>query len=103
VLGAVNNSTGTSSSYSGGFAATQRIDASTVEVRANGTTTVGTGIASSPGNDRSAFVFARNDVGTANAFSNSRIAFYSIGESISDLALLDTRVTALVNAIGAAL
>ena len=36
------------------------------------------------------------------AFSNGRIAFYSIGESL-DLALLDARVTALVNAIGAAI
>jgi len=103
VLGYVNTATGTSSSYSGGFAATQRIDASTVEVRANGATTVGTGIASSPGNDRSTFVFARNDVGTANAFTDARLAFYSIGESISDLALLDARVSALVTAIGAAL
>ena len=35
--------------------------------------------------------------------SSSRLAFYSIGESISDLALLDARVTALVTSIGAAL
>ena len=34
--------------------------------------------------------------------SNARLAFYSIGESL-DLALLDARVTALVNAIGAAI
>ena len=101
VLGSVNNSTGTSRPYSGGFAATQRIDASTVEVRANGATTVGTGLTSLPGNDRSTFVFARNDVGTANSFSNSRIAFYSIGEAL-DLEALDARVTALVTAIGAA-
>jgi hypothetical protein len=33
--------------------------------------------------------------------SNGRLSFYSIGESL-DLALLDTRVTALINAIGAA-
>jgi len=36
------------------------------------------------------------------AYSNSRLAFYSIGESL-DLALLDARVTDLINAIGAAI
>ena len=41
-------------------------------------------------------VFVR---GTSN-YSNARIAFYSIGESL-DLALLDARVTTLINAIGA--
>jgi hypothetical protein len=35
-------------------------------------------------------------------YTNSRLAFYSIGESL-DLALLDTRVTALITAIGAAI
>jgi hypothetical protein len=35
-------------------------------------------------------------------FSNARIACYSIGESL-DLALLDARVTALINAIAAAI
>jgi hypothetical protein len=34
--------------------------------------------------------------------TNARLAFYSIGESL-DLALLDTRVTALISAIGAAI
>jgi hypothetical protein len=38
--------------------------------------------------------------GPAN-FSAARLAFYSIGESL-DLALLDARVTDLINAIGAA-
>jgi hypothetical protein len=34
--------------------------------------------------------------------ANARLAFYSIGESL-DLALLDTRVTTLVNAFAAAI
>jgi len=34
--------------------------------------------------------------------TNARLAFYSIGESL-DLALLDARVTDLINAIGAAI
>ena len=37
----------------------------------------------------------------ASLYTNARIAFYSIGESL-DLALLDTRVTALITAIGTA-
>jgi hypothetical protein len=39
---------------------------------------------------------------TPAAFFAGRLAFYSIGESL-DLALLDTRVTALINAIAAAI
>jgi hypothetical protein len=42
------------------------------------------------------FVFARNESGTPGNYTNARIAFYSIGESL-DLALLDTRVTTLMN------
>jgi hypothetical protein len=38
----------------------------------------------------------------ASQFSASRLAFYSIGESL-DLALLDARVTDLINAFGAAI
>jgi len=47
-------------------------------------------------------VFDRSTNATYTARSNARIAFYSVGESISDLALLDARVTALITAIGAA-
>jgi hypothetical protein len=39
---------------------------------------------------------------TGSVYSNARLAFYSIGESL-DLALLDTRVSALITAIGAAI
>jgi hypothetical protein len=45
------------------------------------------------------YVFAFNGV---NQFSNARLAFYSIGESLN-LALLDARVTDLINAFGAAI
>jgi hypothetical protein len=38
----------------------------------------------------------------AGAYSNARLAFYSIGESLN-LALLDARVTALINAFAAAI
>ena len=50
----------------------------------------------------SLFVFARRQSGAPAAFSNARLAFYSIGESL-DLALLDARVTALVNALAVAI
>jgi hypothetical protein len=48
-------------------------------------------------------VFARKNAnGVLSSYSNARLAFYSIGESI-DLAKLDTRVTDLITAIGAAI
>jgi hypothetical protein len=46
----------------------------------------------------SLFVFGRS----AAASTNARLAFYSIGESL-DLALLDARVTDLINAFGVAI
>jgi hypothetical protein len=47
-------------------------------------------------------IFARSISGSISEYSTSRIAFYSIGESL-DLARLDARVTDLINAIGAAI
>jgi hypothetical protein len=48
------------------------------------------------------FVFARNNNGTLSLPTDARLAFYSIGESLN-LALLDARVTTLVNAFAAAI
>jgi hypothetical protein len=49
------------------------------------------------------YVFCRNRVGTgAEVFASSRLSFYSIGEAL-DLALLDSRVSTLMTAIGAAI
>ena len=53
---------------------------------------------SSPPANAAIQVFARN----AASFSDARLAFYSIGESL-DLAALDTRVSNLITAIGAAI
>jgi hypothetical protein len=50
----------------------------------------------------SIFVYGRNIGGTNNNYSNARLAFYSIGESL-DLALLDARVSALITAFGVAI
>ena len=46
------------------------------------------------------FVYLTN--GSSTVYSNARLAFYSIGESL-DLAALDTRVSNLITAIGAAI
>jgi hypothetical protein len=70
--------------------------------RANGSTE-SFNRASQPALNGAVLVHARNVSDAPQLPSASRLAFYSIGESISDLALLDTRVTALVTAIGAAL
>jgi hypothetical protein len=48
------------------------------------------------------FVFGLNEAGALTLPTASRLAFYSIGESL-DLALLDARVTDLINAFGAAI
>jgi hypothetical protein len=56
---------------------------------------------SSAPNSGNYFVFRRNDA-TVPGYSNARLAFYSIGESL-DLAALDTRVSNLITAIGAAI
>lgn len=60
-------------------------------------------IASAAPSALNTFVFASNNNGTAgDNLGTNRLAFYSIGESL-DLALLDTRVSALYTAIGAAI
>lgn len=48
------------------------------------------------------YVFARNNSNAIISPTNARFAFYSIGESL-DLALLDARVTDLINAFAAAI
>ena len=58
--------------------------------------------ASTAPNSNNLFVFAFNNSGTPSTHTNARLAFYSIGESL-DLALLDARVTDLINAFGAAI
>ena len=47
------------------------------------------------------FIYGTN-TGSLSSAGNSRLAFYSIGESLN-LALLDSRVSALITAIGAAI
>ena len=97
---------GGDSSFSGvgrwttGFIGINRSDSSSFQYRDNGTseTVSNTSVSLFDGTIR---VFARGGV-TPSSFYDGRIAFYSIGESL-DLAALDTRVSALITAIGAAI
>jgi hypothetical protein len=80
-----------------GFMGTSRDNSSNFDYRLNGTTgTVAAVALSSSNGDFS--VFRR----TGFTPTNARLSFYSIGESL-DLALLDTRVSNLITAIGAAI
>jgi hypothetical protein len=76
-----------------------RIVSSSFLGRANATT-VTSNISSLVGTATNIFVFRRSE-GSA-LYTNARLAFYSIGESL-DLALLDARVTDLINAFAAAI
>jgi len=90
-----------------GLTGASRNNSSTINIRNNNATVSASQASSSPSSSN-LFVFASsngtlpNDGGTASAFDDSRLAFYSIGESL-DLAKLDARVTALINAFGAAI
>ena len=71
-------------------------------IRVGGTNAAGTANTSTSPGSRTYFVFAQNDNGTAFERTSARLAFYSIGESL-DLALLDARVTTLINAYSTAI
>jgi hypothetical protein len=94
-------STSITSSSNVGTVATNRASASGFDYRHGGV--VGSVLAASelPSADNH-YVFGRNVSAALNAPTNARLAFYSIGESI-DLTKLDTRVSALITAIGAAI
>jgi hypothetical protein len=70
-------------------------------VRANGSNTTAVYTSQAPSNIN-VWVFTANNNGTPAVPTASRLAFYSIGESL-DLALLDARVTALITAFGVAI
>ena len=84
-----------------GFKGVSRDNSSTFDARANSTTST-TSASAGASTALTSFVFAGNVRGSATAYSDARIAFYGIGESL-DLALLDPRVTTLMSAIGAAI
>lgn len=68
--------------------------------RVNGANSTITRLSGTPVN-QSFIVYNRNDL-PPSTYSDARIAFYSIGESL-DLAILDARVTALINAFAVAI
>jgi len=96
-LGVIFASQGSAS----GFIGHTRSNASNVLTRVSGSSLT-TAITSSVPDAAPVFVFARSSGGVLNSPTDARLAFYSIGESL-DLALLDARVTDLINAFAAAI
>jgi len=85
-----------------GLIATSRSASGSYTSRVSGTNSTRTAASQTPHNGN-VLVFARNSaLNVAGLFSDGRMSFYSIGENL-DLALLDTRVTTLYNAIAAAI
>jgi hypothetical protein len=85
----------------GGFYGMSRLSATQISIRRSSATVVfsQTSVAMS---SQPYFIFARNLDGSPSLYYPDRITFYSIGESL-DLARLDSRVTDLINAFGAAI
>jgi len=88
---------GVAATYSG-FFGSSRSSAANYVARADGIDEIETTSSQAPP-ATSKLIFARS--GPSN-YTDARLAFYSIGESL-DLAALDTRVSNLITAIGAAI
>jgi hypothetical protein len=84
-----------------GFGGSSRSASANFAIRFSGSNTTVTETSLAP-TANNLFVFARNSNGAVGNYTNARLAFYSIGESLN-LALLDARVTDLINAFGAAI
>jgi hypothetical protein len=78
-----------------------RSSSASFNARSLGSTSSNTQTSQSPAAGN-VFIYTRNLAGTPSLYSNARLAFYSIGESL-DLALLDARVSALITAFGVAI
>jgi hypothetical protein len=101
VIYELNGGGGSGSGTSVNFAGVIRTSASSVTGRFGGTSTVASVTSAAPLGDNIG-IFGAPGGNLSITRSNARLAFYSIGESL-DLALLDTRVTTLINAIAAAI
>jgi hypothetical protein len=90
------------SAFSTGFVGVRRAASTSATIRFAAINTDSTLASTSvAANSLNTSVFARRTgAGTLDIYSDARLAFYSIGESL-DLALLDARVTTLINAYGA--
>ncbi len=91
---------GTNSKWSSGFIGISRSNSSNFQYRNNSVNATETNASVSVFNGTT-WVFARGDSPPSSVY-DGRISFYSIGESL-DLAALDTRVSNLMTAIGAAI
>jgi hypothetical protein len=90
-----------STATTGFFGASRAISTSFNSIR-NGTNTVFSVASETPPNVNMGIFTLIPFSGIPSLYSTARLAFYSIGESL-DLALLDARVTDLINAFGAAI
>lgn len=90
-----------SSSSATGFIGNGRSSNAVEQARVSGTTTSYNTTETASATDNTT-IFAQNTFGSVNSWTDARLAFYSIGESL-DLAKLDTRVSNLITAIGAAI
>ena len=98
----VNSATATSDiSALSGFISAARDNSANFRYRVSGATSLVSANSETPVNE-SIGIFARSTGITPPVFGNCRLSFYSIGESL-DLALLDARVTDLINAFAAAI
>jgi hypothetical protein len=84
-----------------GFWGVSRASSANYNYRFTGNSAVFSRVSQTPYNGNT-FVFGNNGGAGLSAPVNARLAFYSIGESL-DIALLDARVTDLINAFGAAI
>jgi hypothetical protein len=89
----------TSSAPTTGFKGTSRNTGASYTVRINANNTTINTISQAPS---ASSIELLSRPSTTRIYSNARLAFYSIGESL-DLALLDARVTDLINAFAAAI
>jgi len=94
----INNTSFDRPALTTGFVGMSRSISTSYLFRGSNTTTSFSRTSGTPKNENIG-VFANSDGGL---FLDCRLAFYSIGESL-DLAALDARVTALINAFAAAI
>lgn len=98
----IRGGNGTASAASAtGFIGQARASSAEYTFRVNGTTTT-QATTSTAANAGDVFIFGRNVSGSINSASAARLTFYSVGSALT-LATLDSRVSALYTAIGAAI
>jgi hypothetical protein len=85
-----------------GFFGASRLSSANFTVRAGSSNATATSVSLSLTTGLPLYIYGRYLNGALAAPVNARLAFYSIGESLN-LALLDARVTDLINAFGAAI